>query len=282
MSTSSRTDLLTAATLCILALSVPYGNHAEAQELLSNPGFESGALAPWTTNGTWTVTSSGCHSGAHCATDVGNFYIEQTFPPVPGSSVSSFTFWMRQPEPGASAVVFYYTDGSSAYGSTTFPSAAWTRFDKTAEIDDTKTLSAIRIWGYSGAGPAEDVTFLDDVSLVGPLAAPTISSVSPSSGPDTGGVAVTISGTNLAGATSVTFGGAPGVITAITDTSLTVTAPPHAVGGVDVTVTTAGGSATLAAGFFYLGEAVVPMLTGGMMGLLAAALAGIAVWKLRS
>ena len=57
-----------------------------------------------------------------------------------------------------------------------------------------------------------------------------------------------ITGTNLASATAVKFGSAPATaITANTATSVTATSPAGT-GTVDVTVTTAGGTSTIAAG----------------------------------
>ena len=52
---------------------------------------------------------------------------------------------------------------------------------------------------------------------------------------------VTITGTDLSGATAVDFGSTPGTITADSDTSITATAPPGT-GAVDVTVTTPDGT----------------------------------------
>ena len=74
-------------------------------------------------------------------------------------------------------------------------------------------------------------------------ALPTVTGVSPSSGPAAGGTSVTVSGTNLTGATAVDFGTAnPGTsITAVTATSLTVTSPAGT-GTVNVTVTTPNGT----------------------------------------
>ena len=68
--------------------------------------------------------------------------------------------------------------------------------------------------------------------------------VSPASGPTTGGTVVTISGTDLAGAAGVSFGGAAGKITADTGTQVTVTSPPGQ-GTVDITVTTPSGTSAL-------------------------------------
>ncbi len=71
---------------------------------------------------------------------------------------------------------------------------------------------------------------------------PTVTGVSPNSGPTGGGTPVMITGTNLSGAISVHFGtNAATGITADTAGSVTVTAPAGA-STVDVTVTTGGGT----------------------------------------
>ncbi len=72
--------------------------------------------------------------------------------------------------------------------------------------------------------------------------APVATSLSPTSGPTAGGTAVTITGTDLGGATAVTFDGLSAAVTANTPTSVTVSTPPHAAGPVPVVVTTAGGT----------------------------------------
>ena len=71
---------------------------------------------------------------------------------------------------------------------------------------------------------------------------PVIVGLSPSSGPVAGGNTVTISGSNLSGATSVLFGGNAATILTNTASQITVSAPAGAVGPVNVTVTTAGGT----------------------------------------
>ena len=55
------------------------------------------------------------------------------------------------------------------------------------------------------------------------------------------GTVVTITGTGFTGATAVSFGGVAGTITNIAATTLTVTAPAHVAGTVDVAVTTPSG-----------------------------------------
>ncbi|MFM6980708.1 MAG: IPT/TIG domain-containing protein, partial [Micrococcales bacterium] len=86
---------------------------------------------------------------------------------------------------------------------------------------------------------------------------PTITSISPDKGSIVGGQDVTISGKYLRGTDSnngtFTFGGTTAVVKSVNvdGTSAVVTTPAHAAGQVDVTVTTADGTATLGAGYQY-------------------------------
>ncbi|WP_269854725.1 IPT/TIG domain-containing protein [Streptomyces sp. RPT161] len=75
--------------------------------------------------------------------------------------------------------------------------------------------------------------------------------ISPNQGSTGGGTVVTITGTNLSGATAVHFGSKLGTITANTATSITVTSP-SGTGTVPVTVTTPGGTSNPVS-FFYVG-----------------------------
>ncbi len=88
---------------------------------------------------------------------------------------------------------------------------------------------------------------------------PTVTGVSPDAGSTAGGTTVTITGTNLAGATAVEFGTKAGTITADTPTSITATSPAESVSMVDVTVTTANGtSATSPADQFAYTSTITP------------------------
>ncbi|MBU6317248.1 MAG: IPT/TIG domain-containing protein, partial [Acidobacteria bacterium] len=91
---------------------------------------------------------------------------------------------------------------------------------------------------------------------------PTISGVSPSSGPTIGGTTITITGTNLTGATSVTVGGVPATdVTVVSATTVTAVTPAGTAGSRSVAVRTVGGTATRAGGFTYLAAPVVSTVT---------------------
>ncbi len=74
-----------------------------------------------------------------------------------------------------------------------------------------------------------------------PPPAPSVSSVSPTSGPTAGGNTVEVSGLNLTGATEVKFGSVSATPESSNFVKVTVKAPPHLAGTVDVRVVTAGG-----------------------------------------
>ncbi len=93
---------------------------------------------------------------------------------------------------------------------------------------------------------------------------PTVTAVAPATGPTTGGTPVTISGTNLAGASAVDFGSMQ-VTSFLSDTATKITlASPPGSGTVDVTVVTpAGTSATSSAyQFSYVAESTPPAVIG--------------------
>ncbi|MEV6341468.1 IPT/TIG domain-containing protein, partial [Nocardia vinacea] len=72
---------------------------------------------------------------------------------------------------------------------------------------------------------------------------PTLTSISPVSGSAAGGTTVVLTGTNLTGATAVSFGGTPATsFTVNSSTQITAVTPAHSAGTVAVTVTTAGGT----------------------------------------
>ncbi len=87
--------------------------------------------------------------------------------------------------------------------------------------------------------------------------APTITNIRPAYGPTGGGTTVTITGTNFAADSTVSFGGTPGTVVGIpTATSIAVTTPAGAAGAVNVAVAnpTAGTSVTATNAFAYVAD----------------------------
>ncbi len=82
--------------------------------------------------------------------------------------------------------------------------------------------------------------------------APTIKSVSPTSGTRSGGTTVTITGTNFVSGATVTFGGTAATVRSTSATSISVRTPAHAAGTVSVVVTNPSGqAATLSNGYTF-------------------------------
>jgi hypothetical protein len=81
---------------------------------------------------------------------------------------------------------------------------------------------------------------------------PTVTGVTPSSGPTAGGTKITITGTGFVTGATVTIGGiAATVVTVVNTTSITATTPAGTAGAQSVIVTTPGGPGTLTNGFTY-------------------------------
>jgi hypothetical protein len=108
-----------------------------------------------------------------------------------------------------------------------------------------EAAGTVGIWITTPAGTVKSTS---DFKFV---AAPTVTKVTPSSGPTTGKSGVVITGTHLTGA-SVTVGGVAATVTKVGSTSITVTVPAGTAGAKTVAVTTVGGKATLAKGFTYV------------------------------
>lgn len=103
----------------------------------------------------------------------------------------------------------------------------------------------------SGPSAVSGSTATTPVPLTVTAPAPTVASISPTSGPVAGGTTVTVTGTGFAGTTGasgVRFGGTNAAsYTVNSDTQITAVAPAHAAGTVDVTVTAPGGTSATSA-----------------------------------
>jgi hypothetical protein len=84
-----------------------------------------------------------------------------------------------------------------------------------------------------------------------PKVVPTLTTVTPASGPVAGGTSITLTGTGLSNATVTVGGVAAEDVDGVDDATLVVVTPPGTAGPADVVITTAFGSATLVGGFTY-------------------------------
>jgi hypothetical protein len=96
-----------------------------------------------------------------------------------------------------------------------------------------------------------------DYTFVTPV--PTITSFTPTSGSTNGGTTVTITGTNLTGASAVKFGTATATIVTVTSTTIRAKTRAHAAGAIAISVTTPGGTTTSATDYKFV--ATVPTIT---------------------
>ncbi len=109
--------------------------------------------------------------------------------------------------------------------------------------DEVKAVTPAEAPGHTGITPQTANGFGFDFTF-GFDFLPTVTGVSPNAGPTSGGNSVNISGTGFTGASNVSFGGFGAAFVVNNDNSITATAPAHAAGTVDVTVTTNGETST--------------------------------------
>jgi len=110
-------------------------------------------------------------------------------------------------------------------------SGAFTQNALTIGIGTAGALARVRL-ANATVGPNAGVLGVDT----------TISGLTPTSGPESGGTSVVITGTNFTGATSVLFGAtAASSFTIDSDTQITAVSPPHSPATVDVTVSNPAG-----------------------------------------
>jgi len=168
------------------------------------------------------------------------------------------------PFPSGGTVQFF--DGSTSLsGSLTLGSSGDAQYTTSSLPIGAHTITAV----YSGDG--EDTFFAPSTSspiswVVAPTqSAPTVSYISPTSGPTVGGTGVTITGSNLTGSTEVDFGINTAInVSVVSATEITCTSPAEVAGTVDVTVTTPGGTSATSASdkFTYTAPAAAPTVTG--------------------
>jgi hypothetical protein len=228
------------------ATAVNFGPSAGSSVVVNGGGTSLTVTSPAESTGTVDITV--VTPGGVSATSVADQFTYTTGPTVsavspnegPTSGGTSVTV-TGSSLAGASAVNFGGTPGTNVVVNGGGTSLTVT---SPAESAGTVDITVTTPGGTSSTSAADQFTFVP---------APTVTAVSPTTGPTSGGTSVTVTGTNLGGATAVSFGPNPGNNIAVNGagTSLTVTSPAGSAGTVDVTVTTPGGaSATSAADHF--------------------------------
>ncbi|WP_327115921.1 IPT/TIG domain-containing protein [Nocardia sp. NBC_01730] len=132
---------------------------------------------------------------------------------------------------------------------TDFTGPTTVRFGTTATtftIDSSTQITAIappgtgtvQVTVTTAAGTSNGVSY----TYVSVPAVPTVASITPSSGPVSGGTLVTLTGTGFTGATAMSFGATPATSYFVLSDNLIVALAPAGTGTVLVTVTTAAGT----------------------------------------
>jgi serine/threonine-protein kinase len=188
--------------------------------------------------GTGTVSVTVTTPGG--STSAGKFSYMIPAPAVTGLSPSSGT------TAGGTAVTITGTNLSGATGVSFGGAAATITADSSTQITVTSPAGtgtvSVTVTTPGGSAAAGKFTYVTPP--------PAISAISPSSGTTDGGTTVTITGTNLTGATGVSFGGAAGTIISDSGAQVTVTSPGGK-GTVNITVTTAAGTSAVTAACQY-------------------------------
>ncbi|MDQ1724744.1 MAG: hypothetical protein QOG52_1772 [Frankiaceae bacterium] len=149
---------------------------------------------------------------------------------------------------GASAVAFG-VGAATSFTVVTDDQIVATAPPGTATVNVTVTTAA----GTSPGSPADIFTY---------TGLPAISSLTPATGPTSGGTVLTLAGSNFVGATAVSVGGVPAAFVVAGATAMTVTTPPGLAGPADVRVTNSSGQSPAGtARFQYVGEPVVTRLS---------------------
>ncbi len=212
-------------------------NAAPGLVMDSGSSYELGTAGELTVfNATASVNVIIDATGYYATTAPSVTSISPTAGPVTGGTAVTITGTNLT---GANAVDF----GATAATSFTVVSSTEVTTVSPAEAAGTVDVTVTTPLGTSATSAADQFTY---------EGAPTVTSISPTAGPVAGGTAVTITGTNLTGATSVAFRTTAATsFTVVSSTEVTAVSPARAAGTVDVTVTTpVGTSATSAADQF--------------------------------
>jgi len=201
-----------------------------------------GTATPATVDAGNVLSSVSCVSSPLCvAVDTaGNAFVGAPPPPSPptvtavspsaGPTAGGVSATITGSNFGPGATVSFGTAAASVTSVSATQITALVPADSAGTVDVTVTTPQ----GTSATSPADQYSY--DLT-------PTVSGVTPNTGPAAGGNTVTINGSNFVPGATVEFGStAATAVTLVSATQLTAVAPANAAGSVDVSVTTPGGS----------------------------------------
>jgi len=162
------------------------------------------------------------------------------------TSSTTISFPALTPGGGTELYFGYAVPGATASAGTTSGfTYALTASGNVAAFDPDVSSAVSPTATQSSAGGSSSIGVLLGVSNGAPPPAPTVTGVSPSTGSTAGGEPVTVTGTNLTGATIVKFGTVPTTFFPVSGTQISALAPSEPAGAVDITVTTPGGTSAV-------------------------------------
>ncbi len=197
------------------------------------------ALAPVSATGTVHVTvTTPSGTSATSSADQFTYSAASNLPTVTGVSPTSGATG------GGTTVTISGTNFSNVWDVFfgTVPASAWTVASTTSltatapyQAAGTVDVTVMTAGGISSTGTADQYTYTGTP--------PTVTAISPASGPMQGGSQVTVTGTNLNGPTAVQFGStAASAFTVVSSTQVLATAPSLAAATYHITVTTPHGT----------------------------------------
>jgi len=144
---------------------------AKAGNILINPGFETGSLAPWFANsGTPMVTDRDAHTGRFSVSAFRIDEIRQNFAPVASAAITEVSFYAKRQGGPFNAYQFFYSDSpSEVFFPVQGTSNNFTFFNVTSGLNLSKSLTGFGVFGTSGTngtgGTDPGPALLDDFTI---------------------------------------------------------------------------------------------------------------------
>ncbi|QHT59434.1 cellulase family glycosylhydrolase [Paenibacillus lycopersici] len=138
---------------------------ASADAVISNPGFETGTLTPWTNSNSASVVANNVHSGSK-ALNLGVSYtgVEQALTGLTPGATYTVSAWVKNASAGDLVYLGVKNFGSPDIVATS-TSAAYTQLTITFTMGSANTSASIYVWKNAGTA----ATYADDFTISAPL-----------------------------------------------------------------------------------------------------------------